>query len=92
MLGLRQGPRVEDPACRLLRGDHRHVEAGDVIDFEGSITVTALDGTDHSTPRRYDEEAGGRLTASGPLTVEIEPVPYTGPGSNVYVCARSGTR
>jgi hypothetical protein len=87
MLGLHPAPRDLSPDCALVARDRRRLDAGDTIDFDGSVTVTAVEGTDRSTAMTFDDERGGRLIASGPLTVEVSRTPYSGAQSGVYDCS-----
>ena len=82
MLGLHQGPTTGPPDCPRLRHDRRRLEPGDTVDFEGEVDIVVVDGADRSLPYRFEAVAGRRLTASGPLEVEVDAVGISG----VYVC------
>jgi hypothetical protein len=82
LLGLHPGPHPA-PDCRRLRHDHRRLERGDTIDFTGTLAVTAVDGSDRSVPVEFHQMYGSRLTASGPLSVDVVAMPY----SYVFVCS-----
>ncbi len=80
--GLSACPRLTGPLVLTL-------DAGDQIEFSGTVDITATDGTHESVPRSYLSRNGSTLNSrAGPVEVVVRP----GLGQQPRVCTPRGGR